>query len=70
MNWIKILFKPKSLLAFLTAVSFVAYLLGITLKAVSPAIGAELMSFTLPIFMICFVIWLVYMFLSLMSRVK
>ena len=57
-------FKPKSLLAFLTAVSFIALLFGIL------ANHPQISMISGIVFAICFVIWMLFIFLSLARNFK
>jgi uncharacterized membrane protein len=63
-------YNPKSLLAFLTVFSFAALLGGTFFKAVNEPVGAQIASIALPVFVVCFVIWIVYIFLSISSRFR
>ena len=58
-------FKPNSLLAFLTAAGFLGWIGGTYFKTQDVMIGAEIASKSFYVFSICFVIWLVYIGLSL-----
>lgn len=60
-----VIFNTKSILGFLTAVSLLAWLGGIGLKAVNESIGSQLENIGFPIFAICFAIWLVFVFMSI-----
>jgi hypothetical protein len=60
----KINYSPKSLLAFLTAVSFLGWLLG------SGANIPEVKQISMPVFIICFGIWLIFIFMSIARNLK
>lgn len=66
----KVNYSPKSLLGFLTAVSFIAWLSGTFLKTVNESVGSQIANIGFPIFAICFAIWLVFIFLSLTRNFK
>jgi hypothetical protein len=63
-------FNAKSLLAFLTAVSFIAWLGGTFFRTVNENIGNQIASIGFPVFAICFAIWLVFIFLALTRNIK
>jgi len=63
-------FNAKSLLGFLTAVSFIAWLGGTFFKTINEDIGSQIASIGFPIFLITFVIWLIFIFLSLTRNIK
>ena len=63
-------FNTKSLLGFLTAVSFIAWLGGTFFKTIDENVGAQIASIGFPIFVVCFAIWLVFIFLSLTRNIK
>jgi hypothetical protein len=64
----KIEFKPKSLLSFLTATSFVGWLFGIWFKGINEPIGIEIIGLSRLVFFICFPIWLIFIYLTLRNR--
>jgi glucan phosphoethanolaminetransferase (alkaline phosphatase superfamily) len=63
-------FSPKSLLAFLTAVSFVAWLGGTFLKTANENVGNQIANIGFPVFIVCFAIWLIFIFLSIARNLK
>ena len=63
-------FKAKSLLAFLTAVSFIGWLGGTALKTTNESFGSQIVSISIPIFIICFGIWLIFIFLTIARNIK
>jgi len=60
----RVIYNPKSLLAFLTAISFVGWLIGAGLEI--PGIK----QIAMPVFVICFGIWLIFVFLSIGRNIK
>ena len=60
----KIKYNPKSLLAFLTAISFIGWLLGAGLNI------PEVKQVSIPVFVICFAIWLIFIFLTISRNIK
>jgi len=63
-------FTAKSLLAFLTATSFVGWLGGTFLKQTNQDIGTQIAGISFPIFLICFAIWLIFIFLSIYRNIR
>ena len=63
-------FNAKSLLGFLTAVSFIAWLGGTFFKTINEDIGSQIANIGYPIFLITFAIWLIFIFLSLTRNIK
>jgi len=60
----RINFQAKSLLAFLTAISLLGWLIGAGTGI------SEIKQISIPIFVICFVIWLIFIFLSIGRNIK
>jgi len=65
---VKIIFKPKSLLAFLTSVSFLALIGGILFKTINEEVGKEVASIGGIVFAVCFAIWILYILMSISTR--
>ncbi len=63
-------FNPKSLLSFLTAVSFLGWLGGIALKSTNESVGSQIVSVSIPIFIICFAIWLIFVLITIARNIK
>ena len=68
MTNIGINYITKSLLAFLTAVSFIAWLGGTFFKTINPEIGTEIATIGLSVFVVCFAIWLVFILFTLLRN--
>lgn len=62
-----IMFKANSLLAVLTVVSFLGWLGGISMKSDT---GSQIASISMPVFLICFGIWLIFIFLTIARNIK
>jgi membrane protein DedA with SNARE-associated domain len=62
-----IIFKANSLLAFLTVVSFLGWLVGTSIQS---EVGKQITSISMPVFIICFGIWLIFIFLTIARNIK
>ena len=62
-----IMFKANSLLAFLTVISFLAWIGGTSMQSDA---GSQIASISMPIFIICFGIWLIFIFLTIARSIK
>lgn len=62
-----IMFKANSLLAFLTVVSFLGWIGG---KSMQSEAGTQIASISMPVFIICFGIWLIFIFLTIARNIK
>jgi len=58
-------FSPKSTLGALTVFGFIVWIGGMFLKSVNENIGSQIENAGFLVFIICFVIWLVFVFMSI-----
>ena len=67
---VSMIFKANSILGALVVLSFVGWLVGIGLKATNELIGAQIVSVAMPVFIITFAIWVVFILFSILRNIK